>query len=145
MNYWIFKANPKLYRIDERLQNEEPNTTWKITRYKDQIHTGDLAFIWRTGNPPAICALMKIDAEPEEMEEIEIERPYYIEPEFEKILRVRGRFIWRFPLISSKELKETPGLQSLSVFSGFKQGTNFKVSHDEGKILLKVVQYRGEN
>ncbi len=55
MNYWIFKCNPDKYRIDDRLEDPEEIITWQITRYKENIAPGDLAFIWKTGNesPPS--------------------------------------------------------------------------------------------
>jgi predicted RNA-binding protein with PUA-like domain len=139
VNYWIFKVNPDRYRIDDRLQNNDPNTTWQVTRYADQIRRGDLAFIWRAGKRRGICAVMKIDSDPDEMEEIELERLYYRIPDLEKKLRVRGRFIRRFALIPSKDLKVSPGLENLSVFHGFQQATNFLVSPKEGEILLRII------
>lgn len=142
MDYWIFKVSPNIYDIDRRLLDADPNTTWQVTRYKDRIHRGDLAFIWRAGEPRGLCAIMQIDSEPEEMEEIPVECPYYVIPDFEPRLRVRGRFTRRFRLISSKELREIPGLENLSVFHGFQMGTNFPVSQAEGEILLRVIEFQ---
>ena len=58
MSHWIFKANPEKYRIDERLKDVEPKISWRVTRYKDEIQKGDIAFIWRTGTNRGICAVM---------------------------------------------------------------------------------------
>jgi predicted RNA-binding protein with PUA-like domain len=73
MNYWIFKCNPKQYMIDERLEDQEPRTTWQITRYKEKITLGDVAFIWKTGNERGICAVISIDSYPIEIPELEQE------------------------------------------------------------------------
>ena len=58
MNYWIFKANPDKYRIDDRLRDPYPHVTWAITRYHERIQKGDIVFIWRGGTPRGICAVM---------------------------------------------------------------------------------------
>ncbi|MEI7847161.1 MAG: EVE domain-containing protein [Chloroflexota bacterium] len=135
MNYWIFKSNVDHYRLDDRLKNPDPNTTWKVTRYREKIQSGDLAFIWRAGNPRGICAIMEITTDPLEMEEIEIERQYGTPPVYEVALMVKGNLVERFSLIESKTLKQIAGLENLSVFHGFQQGTNFPVTKEEGRIL----------
>jgi hypothetical protein len=36
-------------------------------------------------------------------------------------------------------LRSVPGLENLSVFHGFQQGTNFPVTPEEGAILLRLI------
>ena len=45
MSYWIFKCNPARFRIDERLADPEPKTSWLVTPYRDEIRSGDTASI----------------------------------------------------------------------------------------------------
>ena len=139
MNYWIFKANPEKYRIDERLKEPEEKITWRVTRYKDKIKADDIAFIWRAGTPRGIVAIFKIETNPKYMEEIPSESRYLILNERLPMLRVEGRLISRFPIIESEILKQESRLNGLSVFHGFQQATNFSVTHDEAEILLSLI------
>lgn len=135
MAYWIFKVNPNRYRIDERLADSEARITWQVTRYHDEIRTGDTAFIWRTGRNRGLCATMKITSDPIEMPEIKSEEPYCIDLDLSAKCRVSGELVERFPLIRAKDIRFIPGLQGLSVFHGFQQATNFSVTEEEGRIL----------
>ena len=140
MSYWIFKTNPDKYLLDERLRDAEPKISWKVTRYKDEIKNGDIAFIWCTGENRGICAVMKIDSDPEDTEELETEQKYNVERNNEIMMRVEGTLTHRFNCISQRVLRNMRGLENLSVFSGFQQTTNFKVTDEEGKILLKLAK-----
>jgi len=140
MSYWIFKCNPDEYRIDERLKDPEPKITWRVTRYKDEIKKGDIAFIWRTGDNRGICAIIRIESDPREMEELDSEQKYNFERDIRVRMRIEGRFTNRFGCVSHKELRNIQGLESLSVFSGYQQTTNFRVTDEEGKILLKLAE-----
>ncbi len=142
MAYWIFKVNPKKYRIDARLADPEVRTTWQVTRYSDEIRSGDTAFIWRTGSSRrnrGLCATMKITSNPIEMPEIESEIPYYIDLYAGPSLRVLGELLGRFPLIRDENLRTILGLHGLSVFHGFQMATNFRVTEEEGQILAELI------
>jgi hypothetical protein len=140
MNYWIFKVNPEKYRIDDRFNDPNPNITWSVTRYKEQIRIDDLAFIWKTGNPHGICGLLSITSNPTLMYEPEIENKYAFRPDYESSLKVMAVILKSFPIIDSSFLKQIQGLEKLSVFHGFQQATNFPVSLNEGKLLLKIIE-----
>jgi len=43
---WIFQSNPQKFNIDDELFNKE-EIEWTAKVYKDNIKTGDRAFIWR--------------------------------------------------------------------------------------------------
>jgi hypothetical protein len=138
MNYWIFKANPNQYRIDDRLMDPNPKTTWRVTRYRDKIRTGDIAFIWRTGNPRGIIAMIKIETNPHEFEELEHERQFQITTDFMSKTRVKAEIVKRFPLIEDNKLKQINGLIGLSVFA-FQQATNYPVNQKQAEILLSLI------
>src|SRR5205814_10709826 len=142
MRYWIFKCNPKKYRIDDRLKDPEKRITWKVTRYKDQIQKGDVAFIWRSGPKRGICAVMRIDCNAIEIKDIETEVKYYIDADSGEIPRVKGTLTHRFQCIPAQDLKNIQGLKHLSVFSGYQQTTNFKVTNEQGNTLMKLIEKR---
>jgi len=144
MKYWIFKVNPDLYRIDDRFKDPNPNMTWSVTRYRDQINIDDIAFIWRTGNPRGIFGILYITSNPTEMYEPEIENRYAIKPDYQAGIKVMAIIKAYFPIIASETLKMIPGLEGLSVFHGFQQATNFPVTTEESKILLSVITYSND-
>ena len=141
MNYWIFKCNPARYDIDRRLLNPEPKTSWTVTRYRHEMMPGDIAFIWRTGPQGGIVASMRLDSPPQEIPEIAPDKSYWAEArETGTAWRVVGAFTHRLPCLDRERIRTTPGLEGLSVFRGFQQATNFRVSRQEGEILTKLIQ-----
>ncbi len=139
MNFWIFKGNPEKFHIDERLDDPEPNTTWRVKQHQDEVQAGDIAFIWVTGTKRGIRAIMEITSNPVQMTELKSEEKYYIDLEKEPVMRVSGIFRERFALISSQTLKNIPSLSGLSVFHGFTRLTNYKMTNKEGEVLQQYV------
>ena len=139
MNYWIFKCNPDHYHLADRLADPDSNTTWAVTRYKREIETGDIAFVWETGPNRGIRAIVQIDSFPREMAELENEQRYLVKPDREIRLRVLCTFTNRGINLSQAEIQATPGLENLSVFHGWQQGTNFRVEPAEGETLLRLI------
>ena len=45
MAFWIFKYNPEKYHLAERLADPNPDITWTVSRYRNQIAPGDTIFI----------------------------------------------------------------------------------------------------
>lgn len=143
MNYWIFKCNPTAYLLDDRRRDKEEKITWRVTRYNSEIQAGDLAFIWKTGKDRGICAVMQIESDPKEMPDYEHEDGYKIVLDNNLKVRVEGKIIRWVECISAYTLKSIDGLQNLSVFSGYQQTTNFRVTQEEGLILMKLIQDQG--
>jgi predicted RNA-binding protein with PUA-like domain len=140
MAFWIFKCNPARFRLEDRLADPNPVTTWTVTRYRDEIGPGDTAFLWVTGVKRGIRGVMSIDQPPRLMAELPSEQQYWNEPDTDELLRVVGSLTHRNLDISAAELRDTPGLENLSMFHGFQQGTNFEVSDAEGQIIMNLIQ-----
>jgi hypothetical protein len=142
MAYWIFKYNPELYRLADRLADPNPEITWTVSRYRDQIAPGDTIFIWQTGRDRGIRAVLRAEAVPQDMAEIESELPYWTQGENHICCRVRASIIDRDVNLPHTELRTVPGLENLSVFHGFQQTSNFPVTSVEGAILLELIRGR---
>ncbi len=138
--FWIFKSNPILFKLDERLQDPEPHTSWTVSRYRNEIQIGDLAFIWRTGPERGIVAVVEIISKPEEMYELDHEQKYWKIADTDLIFRVIGNFKYRFPCISHKQLKQIDELKNLSVFHGSQRQIIFPVTATEGNILIDLIE-----
>jgi hypothetical protein len=141
MASWIFKCNPKQYRLSFRLADPNPAIAWRVTRYHDEIGSGDTVFIWETGPNRGIRAIMRLDEGPREMAELETEQPYNSERDLQSMLRVLGTLTHRDVNLSHQALRDVSGLENLSVFRKdiFQKGTNFPVTSEESAILLRLI------
>lgn len=139
MNYWIFKCNPDFYRLDARLTDPEPRTTWIINRYRERVQADDIAFIWQTGKHRGIRAAIRVDSPPQDMPELESEMKFQTSPDASFDCRVYATVLRRDLDISADKLRAIPGLEGLSVFRGFRQGTIFPVTPEEAGILKRVI------
>jgi len=139
--YWIFKCNPNKYDIDGRMANPDAETSWRVTRYENEMRVGDTVFIWRCGpiQQRGIVAIMNIESNPQQMEEIELERKYIKDNNVSTMCRVKGRFMGRFFNIPCTDLMKIPELSNLSVFHGFQQATNYRVTLNEGGWIMKMI------
>lgn len=140
MPYWIFKCNPKKYSIARRSTDPNPEITWTVTRFRDEIGPGDTIFIWETGRNRAIRAVLRAESVPQEMLELTSEQSYWVEPDNTAQYRVLATITHRNVNLPNTLLRTVPELENLSLFHGFQQGTNFPVTHEQGAILLRLVE-----
>lgn len=139
MSYWIFKCDPKRYRLSDRMSDSLAEASWLVTRYKNEIAPGDTAFLMETGPHRCIRAVMRVDEGPQEMAELESEQTYWAERDTEARCRVRGTLTHRTELPIS-ELQSVDSLQNLTILNGFQQGTNFRITEEEGRIILSMIE-----
>src|SRR6266446_8541793 len=118
MAFWIFECSPEKYRLAERLADPNPIITWTVTRYRNQIGPGDIAFLWETGSDRGIRAVLRVDAIPQDMPELESEQIYWADGDTEVCCRVLATILDRTVDLGHAELRSVPGLQNLSVFHG---------------------------
>jgi uncharacterized protein (DUF433 family)/predicted RNA-binding protein with PUA-like domain len=143
MRFWIFKCNPKTYRLKDRLADPKPSIDWRVPQYSGDIGPGDIAFLWQGGSKPGILGVMLIETEPKELADSEIDKRFYVDPnsvEAKRIartqLRVAGTLIHRNLDLRMKVLKDVLGLENLSAFKPT-IGTVFPVTAEEGAILAR--------
>ncbi len=143
MNYWIFQANPDRYRLQDRLRDPNPEISWRVSRYRDEISPGDRAFVWQSGKSRGLCATLRVETAPEEIHELSGERQYATDPQIASVSwRVLATIESRFPIIPAAMLRATPGLESLSILGGFLQASNFRVTPEEARILNALIAAR---
>jgi len=139
MAYWIFKCNPENYRLEERLADPNPMLTWSVTRYRTEIQIGDTVFLWVTGPKRGIRAVLKVELPPTQMVELESEQSWWVERDTKVEYRVICSLIHRDVNLSSEALKKFDELADLSVFTGYKQGTNYSVTPEQGRLLSQLI------
>jgi predicted RNA-binding protein with PUA-like domain len=138
--FWLFKCNPQDYRIADRMAGPNPTITWRVTRYAKDMAPGDTVFLMATGTERSIRGVLRIDAGPQDMAELESEQEYNTERDTEVRCRVRCTITHRQVDLPIEELKSVTGLENLSIFHGWQQATNFPVSDSEGRLLLSLVE-----
>ncbi len=139
MSFWIFKCDPKRYRLSDRMADPNPTISWLVTRYKKQITAGDIVFLMETGRKRSIRATMRVDVGPQDLAELESEQVYWAARDTETRCRVRGTLTHRVNL-PIEDLASVEGLRDLSILHGVQQGTNFRVTDTEGPLLMSLVE-----
>ena len=139
MNYWMFRCDPTKYKLDDRLKDANRLTNWRVSQHRNDIHAGDIAFVW-AGTKGGIRAVLRIDSEPREMTEMEHELAYCGDDlDIRAGLRVEATYIDMDVHLLPAKIKEVPGLEHLKVFTGYHQQTNYPVTPEEGKKLLMLI------
>lgn len=127
---WIFQAIPKRYDLRERMHKEEKQT-WLVTRYKNEMHAGDIVFFWLAG-PIDIRGLYgwgKIVGD---------KVRYYdnwghgIDVVYIEVLPER---------IPSEDLKKKPALSRHVLFT-MAVGTNFRLEPDQTQEICETIAER---
>lgn len=142
---WIFQANPARFDILNALADRKLTSGfhWLVQRYRHEIKPGDTALIWLSGKDGGIYAVAKVISEPFTLYEPSYESKYWIDEEERDVekLRVKLQLVSNLsnrPL-KRERLKEIKDLQQLSIFR-FAQGTNFKVTDAEWKLIKPLLQ-----
>jgi hypothetical protein len=138
MSYWIFKCDPDSFRLDARFADPFPTISWIVTRYRDQIERDDTALVWQTGPKRGFRAILQLDSDPKIMPELKSEQKYNKEHDTEERYRVLATIKEREMNLPHTLLRNTPGLEELSMFHGYQQGTNFKMTEKEFRTVLKL-------
>ena len=71
--------------------------------------------------------------------ELDVEKPYCVDIDIGVTSRVLGTIVQRFPCISHKICRSIPELANLSVFHGFQQTTNFRVTREQGEAIMLII------
>jgi hypothetical protein len=140
MAHWIFQGNPKYYDFDRRRQCSPPEITWLVTRYANEIGRDDIAFVFIGGKEPGIRGVLKITRYPDMMPERPHELQYYKVPPGGTEMRVLATITNATVSIPEALLRATPGLEKLSILQGQRQGTNFKVTPAEARIINRLIE-----
>jgi hypothetical protein len=134
--WWLFQCNPDKYDLDRALQ-EMTRTSWRMTRYADDIAVGDRLFLWVSGPAGGLRAVATVDSPVAEVEKDD--DPFLRDGDAlgSRMKRVGIRFDDISGLVRRDAVLAAPGLQNLGVLK-WPQGTNYPVTDDEAKVLLAL-------
>ena len=151
MNYWLFKSNPKIWSIDNKLNSKNSLVSWSVNRYMDSYKPGDIAFIYRTGSEPGIMTSMKFITPNlvaygfvHDQEFQTCDDPDTPEGVHSIDLTLRNRVIGHVDLDSSflpvSDMKINPALSAFAVDeSGNGCFSNYKVDSNLGNEILNLI------
>ena len=142
---WLFQANPRFYNLAEDLADVKVGDEdgWIVSRYRDEMRTGDIVVLWQSGKDAGVYAVGELigipaerdwEPEPEELEE----RPYLRSRVWVPFRYIR---ILRQP-IPRQALLTHPILQNMQVLKQA-QGSNFRVTPQEWQALQKLIDEAG--
>jgi hypothetical protein len=143
---WIFQANPERYNVLNALADESlKEDAWLVSRYKDQIRSGDIGLIWVSGKESGIYAVVDVTSNVQLLADSPESTQYWRNPsDRNQILdRVRIHRVLNREriLISEEELRAIPKFNIENIFP-VRQGTNFRVEGKERKIILDLLNRR---
>jgi hypothetical protein len=137
---WIFQANPRIYDVDGALRSLSQDD-WLVRQHRREIHEGDRAYIWRSGDDPGIVAVATVLSEPEER---------LGNPDSEPFNRAGDQFGAAEPRvlisidrvldapISRKTMLDDEVLRDLQIIRQ-RQGTNFAVTPEQDERLRALL------
>lgn len=140
MTYWLFQGNPKYYRVIDAIQELE-TMPWLVTRYKEDIKTGDGVLIWVAGENAGIYAIAEILEPPAILTDIPDQKYWLDSSRSENKSLAMIKFVRKLigqPLRRA-DLKQDPVLKDLLVIRA-PNSTNFKVTEEQ---WLRVHQLKG--
>ena len=137
--YWLFQANPTLWDLEANLRElvVGDEGDWSVTRFGDEMQSGDGVVLWSAGESAGIYAIGQLSSDV-------FERPYEgftssgpTESGTEPAIRFRHTAILDAPILKS-ELVEHPTLGALSVIRS-PQGSNFHVTAEEWAAIQDLL------
>ena len=143
---WIFQANPERYDVLNALADKSlKEDVWLVSRYKDKIRSGDIGLIWMSGKESGIYAVVDVLSYPQMMYDPEESAKYWVNEsdkgQFRRRVKIRYKLKLNNDPLMRQELKNIPELKRMEIFVNAR-GTNFKVTNDEWKTILKLLKNR---
>jgi EVE domain len=136
---WIFQANPEYSEILDAIRRLD-GIYWLVSRYSEEITTGDRVLIWIAGKRAGIYAIAQVVEVPKFMHEppdIEIwTRPMRAMARFYAPVTFRQKLL-DAPLLKSV-LYHDPILHRLEVIH-FPRNTNFRLSEEQWHQAMALI------
>ena len=137
---WIFQSNPDRYDIIDTIRTLS-ETTWIVSRYRDDIEVGDRVFLWKAGDAAGIYGCATIAESSRSRSSVPWPDRRWRDPSQEQsavsrcLIRIDSDLTDR-AVLRTELVKQ--GLGDLQVIKA-PQGTNFKVTADQRGLLDAIV------
>ena len=166
MGYWILQSNPRTFRTLDYLRDHPAELDWwHISRYRDQIKPGDIAFIWKSKGraeqddrgiyATAVVVSTPPHKEPyapgsrfwEELEETAKE--YWADTKEAARLRKHPQIVLAYSRlllgrpVTAEVVEDTPGLEGLPILLYPPHQGIYKLTDEQGRRIQALVQASG--
>ena len=135
---WFFQANPKQYDIDAALGTLD-RIWWRVPQYTNEIRTGDVAVLWRSGKKAGIVGLGRVIADPQQHTMDPAEKPFALieEESAQDVTRALIR-VQAAPFISKEQIRSITDFQQHKIVVA-PMGTVFPISSTQWTTLGKLL------
>lgn len=136
-NYWLFQANPKVFRLREALRAEALET-FAVTSHKQDIEAGDQVILWQSGRDAGCYGLATVTSAVGEWAISETELSFF-NTKGEDNLRVKLKVdynLWNKP-IARELLMGNPAFKDL--YAGL-PGTNFAATEKQYEAIEGLIK-----
>ena len=134
-SHWIFQGNPRLFDMDQYLNNRE-QIRWVVRQHRPDVHVGDKVLIWRAGENSGVVATCVVQSEPDDLLEHDASELWYQQPR-EVDARCKLNILDKFTENPITREQITGILPALSIIRNA-QGTNFPLSATEYAAILAL-------
>lgn len=137
INYWIFQANPKVYRVIDALKDNVIKN-WRAKAHKDELKKGDKFILWVAGAESGCYALGTVQSEVYNGKDSDIEHEYSYSDDNVEEDRVDVKIdynFWDNPILKD----DIVILPEFKEFYGGYQGTNFTATEEQYNTILDMV------
>ena len=134
-SHWIFQGNPRLFDMDQYLNNRE-QIRWVVRQHRPDVHVGDKVLIWRAGENSGVVATCVVQSEPDDLLEHDASELWYQQPR-EVDARCKLNILDKFTENPITREQITGILPALSIIRNA-QGTNFPLSTTEYAAIMAL-------
>ncbi len=145
---WIFQVNPKNYRLLASLADASlVDDVWKVSRFKEEICSGDIGLIWKCGEEKGIYAVVDVTSNVQLLTDTPQSAQYWIHEKDKNLtidrVRIHRSLNRGKSLVVEEELVRIPHFNIENIFrNNFRHNTNFKVEGTERDIILDLLNKR---
>lgn len=135
---WVLQANPERFDIDAALEALD-RIWWRVPQHTGDIHTGDVAILWRSGQEAGVIGVGRLACEPQLHGREPAEELYwrsaddFREDVTQVLVRVRPT-----PFVSKEQVRALPALAEHLVLRA-PMGTVFPLSDAQWEALRPLV------
>ena len=140
---WFFQSNPAHYDIDAALSVLD-SIWWRVPQYTNEIHTGDVAVLWRSGKKAGIVGIGRVIADPQQHPADTAEKPFVLTDEegVQDTTRALIR-LQAVPFIAKDQVRAIAALRQHQIVIA-PMGTAFPISSGEWAALEELLPHPPE-
>ncbi len=135
--YWLFQANPKIFRLKEALRAEVV-TSFAVKSHQQNIKAGDKVILWQTGKSAGVYALATIASKTDLYAINQTERNFFqvVPPKTKRVQLQIDYNLWNKPI--TKELL-ADGKPFEKFYAGL-PGTNYQATQAQYDAIVEKIE-----